>query len=140
MTDDSYYPADAEDRSDALVHAVGLYVLGEVNEGKAAEIADSTRWEMREILTNAGLELRHGPQTVEEVREDAGLIPADVADQLDDHQHAREACQHAADALHGGDLSRARSLLDEARAVVERAQHDDTPTQEQRETAFDCYA
>jgi hypothetical protein len=98
MTDDSHQP-DAEDRSDALVHAVGLYALGEVNEGKAAEIADSTRWEMREILTNAGLELRHGPQTVEGVREDAGLIPADVADRSDEdnHQQAVEACQHAAD-------------------------------------------
>jgi hypothetical protein len=57
----------------------------------------------------------------------------------DDHQQAVEACQHAADALHGGDLSRARSLLDEARAAVERAQHDESPTQEQRETAYDCY-
>ncbi len=58
---------------DDLVHAVGLYALGEVNEGKAAEIADITRWEMREILEDAGLELRHGPQTVEGVREDAGI-------------------------------------------------------------------
>jgi hypothetical protein len=32
-----------------------------------------------------------------------------------------------------------RSLLDEARAAVERVQHDDTPTQEQREIAYDCY-
>jgi hypothetical protein len=56
-----------------------------------------------------------------------------------DHQQAVEACQHAADALHNGDLSRGRSLLDEARAAVERAEHDDTATQEQRETAFDCY-
>jgi hypothetical protein len=31
------------------------------------------------------------------------------------------------------------SLLDEIRTAVERVQHDDTPTQEQRETAFDCY-
>ena len=58
---------------DALAHAVGLYALGEINEGKAAEIADMTRWEMREILDDAGLELRHGPRTVEGVRSDAGL-------------------------------------------------------------------
>lgn len=64
-------PADADD---ALAHAVGLYALGEVNEGKAAEIAAVTRWEMREILDDAGLELRHGPQTVEGVRKDAGLV------------------------------------------------------------------
>ncbi|MGN8216156.1 hypothetical protein [Halococcus salifodinae] len=56
----------------------------------------------------------------------------------DIHHHAVEACQHAIDALHGGDLSRTRSLLDEARAAVEHAQHDDTE-QAYRETAFDCY-
>jgi hypothetical protein len=56
----------------------------------------------------------------------------------DDHQRAVEACQHAADALSNGDLSRGRSLLDEARAAVERAQHDDTE-QSYRETAYDCY-
>jgi hypothetical protein len=65
--------------------------------------------------------------------------PADAEDHSDDEQQAVEACQHADDALHNGDLSRARSLLDEARAAVERAEHDDTPTQEQRETAYDCY-
>jgi hypothetical protein len=63
-------PVDADD---ALVHAVGLYALGEINEGKAAEIAGITRWEMREILEDAGLALRHGPQTVSGVRSDAGL-------------------------------------------------------------------
>lgn len=63
-------PIDADD---GLAHAVGLYALGEINEGKAAEIAGVTRWEMREILDDAGLELRHGPRTVEGVRSDAGL-------------------------------------------------------------------
>lgn len=69
--------SESVDADDDLIHAVGLYALGEVNEGKAAEIADITRWEMREILADAGLELRHGPQTVEGVREDAGLTPDD---------------------------------------------------------------
>jgi hypothetical protein len=63
----------------------------------------------------------------------------DAEDRSDDHQQAIEACQHALDALETGDLSRGRSLLDEARAAVERAEHDDALTQEQRETAFDCY-
>jgi predicted HTH domain antitoxin len=139
MTDDTTIPTDAEDRSDALVHAVGLYALGKVNEGKAAEIADMTRWEMRDILADGGLELQHAPQTVEQVREDAGLTPGDTEDSPEDQQQAIEACQHAADALSTGDLSRGRSLLNEAVRAVERAQHDDTPTQEQRETAFDCY-
>ena len=64
--------------------------------------------------------------------------PPDAEDRSDDHQHAREACEHALDALHGGDLSRAHALLDEAQAAVERAQHDDTE-QAYRETAYDCY-
>ncbi|WP_435080032.1 hypothetical protein [Halococcus sp. AFM35] len=64
--------------------------------------------------------------------------PTDVEDRSEDHQQAVEACQHALDALHGGDLSHARSLLDETRAAVERAQHDDAE-QAYRETAYDCY-
>ena len=63
---------------------------------------------------------------------------ADAEDRSDDQQQAVEACQHAVDALHGDDLSRARSLLDEARAAVESAQHDESG-QAYRETAFDCY-
>jgi hypothetical protein len=57
----------------------------------------------------------------------------------DDHQHAIEACEHATDALENGDLAYARTLLEEAHTAVERAQHDDTATQEQREIAYDCY-
>ena len=65
--------------------------------------------------------------------------PADVENRSDDHQQAVEACQHAADALHNGDLAHARTLLDEAVRAVERPQHDDSSIQEQREIAYDCY-
>jgi hypothetical protein len=34
----------------------------------------------------------------------------DAKDRPDDHQQAVEACQHAVDAPHGGDLSRAGSV------------------------------
>jgi predicted HTH domain antitoxin len=85
MTDDTTVPTDAEDRSDALVHAVGLYALGDVNEGKAAKVAGITRWEMRDILADAGLELRHGPQTVEGVRKDAGLTPDSAIDRPEEN-------------------------------------------------------
>ena len=64
--------------------------------------------------------------------------PPPAEDRADDHQHAVEACDHAADALRNGDLTHARTLLEEARAAVERAQHDDTE-QAYRETAYDCY-
>jgi hypothetical protein len=57
----------------------------------------------------------------------------------DDHQQAIEASEHAIDALRTGDLSHARRVLDEARAAVERAQPNDISSQEQRETAYDCY-
>jgi hypothetical protein len=59
-------------------------------------------------------------------------------DRSNDHQQALDACEHAADALHNGDLAYARTLLDEARAAVEHAQHDDSE-QAHRETAYDCY-
>ncbi|WP_256684929.1 hypothetical protein [Halococcus qingdaonensis] len=64
--------------------------------------------------------------------------PDDTEDRSDAHQQAVEACEYAIDALHGSDLSRAHALLDEARAAVERAQHDDSE-QAYRETAYDCY-
>ena len=64
--------------------------------------------------------------------------PDGPEDRSDDHQHAVEACEHALDALHGGDLSRAYALLDEAQETIERAQHDDTK-QAYREIAYDCY-
>ena len=65
--------------------------------------------------------------------------PTDPENRSEDHQQAVEATQHAVDALSNGDLARGRSLLDEARAAVERVQHDDSSTQEQREIAYDCY-
>ena len=62
----------------------------------------------------------------------------DEDEDKDNHQQAVEACQHALDALHGGDLARAQSLLDEAQTAVEHAQHD-RPAQASRETVYDCY-
>lgn len=61
------------DTDDDLVYAVGLYALGEVNEGKAAEIAGVTRWDMREILTEAGLNLRLGPRDLDELQREVDV-------------------------------------------------------------------
>lgn len=58
---------------DDMIYAVGLYALGEINEGKAAEIAGVTRWDMREILTDAGLDLRLGPRDMDELRRDVDV-------------------------------------------------------------------
>lgn len=66
--------------------------------------------------------------------------PNDAEDRSDDHQQAVEACQHALDALRNGDITHARTLLDESQAAVERIGHDESTTQEQREIAYDCYS
>lgn len=58
---------------DDMVYAIGLYALGEVNEGKAAEIAGVTRWDMREILTEVGLDLRLGPRDMDELQHEADV-------------------------------------------------------------------
>jgi hypothetical protein len=70
---------------------------------------------------------------------DDTIHPDDVEDRSDAHQQAVEACRHAVDALPGDGLPPCRSLLDKARAAAERAQHDDTETQLQHETVYDCY-
>lgn len=61
------------DTDDDMIYAVGLYALGEINEGKAAEIAGVTRWDMREILTDAGLELKLGPRDMEDLRREVDV-------------------------------------------------------------------
>ena len=63
-----------------LAEAVGRYALEGISEGKTAEIAGITRWRLREIVKEAGIELRHGPQDVEGVRRDAGLAPEGETD------------------------------------------------------------
>lgn len=55
---------------DELATAIGLYVLGEVSVGKAAEQAGVTRWEFLDILQEAGIPTRLGPRTKEEAQED----------------------------------------------------------------------
>ena len=64
--------------------------------------------------------------------------PDDTEDRSDDHQRVVEACEHTIDALHDSNLPHAHSLVAEAQAALERAQHDDSE-QAQRETAYDCY-
>lgn len=56
--------------STELAETIGLYALGEISLGKAAERADVSRWEMREILKEAGVELRLGPQSQEELQDE----------------------------------------------------------------------
>ncbi|QCS44730.1 UPF0175 family protein [Natrinema versiforme] len=58
------------DHTEEFATTIGLYVLGEISLGKAAERADVTRWEMKEILTEAGVEIRLGPQTMGDLEDE----------------------------------------------------------------------
>ncbi|PSQ64296.1 MAG: hypothetical protein BRD24_11170 [Halobacteriales archaeon SW_9_67_24] len=75
-------PESIDADPDDLAHAVGLYALGEVNEGRAAEIAGVTRWQMRDILTAAGLELRLGPRSEEDLRQEVASALGRDSDDL----------------------------------------------------------
>ncbi len=56
-----------------LATTIGLYVLGEISLGKAADLTGVTRWEMEEILQDAGVELRLGPQTKDDLDDEVDI-------------------------------------------------------------------
>ena len=58
--------ADTEE----LATTIGLYVLGEISLGKAAERTGVSRWEMREILEDHDVEPRLGPADMDEAAEE----------------------------------------------------------------------
>lgn len=63
---------DVEDKQE-LATTIGLYVLGEISLGKAAERAGVTRWEMEELLQEAGIELQLGPQSMDELEDEVDV-------------------------------------------------------------------
>lgn len=68
MATDRQGPPDIS--TEELATTIGLYVLGEISLGKAAERTGVTRWEMREILESAGVEPRLGPQSAAELADE----------------------------------------------------------------------
>jgi len=56
-----------------LATTIGLYVLGEISLGKAAERTGLTRWEMEEVLEEAGIELRLGPQSMDDLEDEVDV-------------------------------------------------------------------
>lgn len=58
------------DYTEEFATTIGLYALGEVSLGKAAERADITRWEIKGLLTEAGVEVRLGPQTIDDLKDE----------------------------------------------------------------------
>lgn len=59
--------------TEELATTIGLYVLGEISLGKAAERTGVTRWEMEEILQEAGVELQLGPQSMDELEDEVDV-------------------------------------------------------------------
>lgn len=65
--------SDAVEDKEQLATTIGLYVLGEISLGKAAERTGVTRWEMEEIFQEAGIELQLGPQSMEELKDEVDV-------------------------------------------------------------------
>lgn len=62
---------DTDTPDDDLAYAIGRYVLGDVSLGRSAELAGVSRWRMMDVLREHGVELRLGPQSVEEAKAEA---------------------------------------------------------------------
>lgn len=63
----------AVEEKEQLATTIGLYVLGEISLGKVAERTGVTRWEMEEILQEAGVELRLGPESMDELEDEVDV-------------------------------------------------------------------
>jgi predicted HTH domain antitoxin len=60
--------------TDELATTIGLYVLGELSLGKAAERVGVTRWEMQELLKEHGVEPRLGPSDMDDAEDEIEAI------------------------------------------------------------------
>ena len=65
--------ADARTREgrDELATVIGLYALGELTIGEAADRLDVSRYRMRDVLQESGVGVRAGPESAEDARDDA---------------------------------------------------------------------
>lgn len=59
--------------TEQLATTIGLYVLGEISIGKAAERTGVTRWEMEDLLQEAGVDLRLGPESMEDLESEVDV-------------------------------------------------------------------
>lgn len=64
---------------DELALIIGQYALRQLTLGQAAERAGVSRWQMRDILRDAGVEIRLGPSDKEDAQREV-----DVALNLDE--------------------------------------------------------
>lgn len=65
--------AEASSEDTELATIIGLYALGELSLGEAADRAGVPRLEMQEILDDAGVTLRLGPRTKEDARDEVDV-------------------------------------------------------------------
>lgn len=56
-----------------LATVIGRYALGELSLGEAAERAGVSKVRMQEILNEAGVELRLGPETKDDARSEVDV-------------------------------------------------------------------
>lgn len=61
---------EAHPEDEDVATAVGLYALGRISLGKAAERAGMSRWEFEELLADAGFAALYGPRTREEAEDE----------------------------------------------------------------------
>lgn len=64
---------NAGEDTEQLATIIGLYVLGEISLGKAAERTGVTRWEMEDLLQEAGVELRLGPDSLDDLESEVDV-------------------------------------------------------------------
>ena len=66
---------------DDLAYAIGRYALGGISIGKAASLAGVDRLTMIDVLEEAGIESRLGPQTVDDARQEAAVALGEDPDE-----------------------------------------------------------
>lgn len=69
---------ETEGDRESLATAIGLYALGDLSLGEAADRAGVSRFRMREALAEAGLEVPlGGAESADDVRSDANTLQND---------------------------------------------------------------
>ena len=66
---------------DDLAYAIGRYALGGISIGKAASLAGVDRSTMINVLEETGIEVRLGPQSVDDARREAAVALGEDPDE-----------------------------------------------------------
>ena len=66
---------------DDLAYAIGRYALGGISIGKAASLAGVNRSAMIDVLEETGVEVRLGPQSVNDARREAAVALGEDPDE-----------------------------------------------------------